>query len=146
MSTPRDRPSPGHAGTPPLNGLDDRPVRWIVDDAPAFVEREVRRGRQYDGIVLDPPSYGHGPAKTAWRLEDDLPGLLLACGRLLAPDGFVLLTAHTEGYGRNGCTSSSRRRSSAAQRFAGGMAELELRSAAGGDLALGAFAKLDAGR
>ena len=48
-----------------LSGLADRPIRWIVDDALAFVEREARRGRRYDGVVLDPPTYGHGPAAAA---------------------------------------------------------------------------------
>ena len=61
----------------------DRPIRWIVDDAVAFTEREVRRGRRYAGIVLDPPSYGHGPGSGAWRIEDDLPALLAATGGLL---------------------------------------------------------------
>ena len=80
-----------------LSGLADRPVRWIVDDAVAFTEREVRRGRRYAGVVLDPPSYGHGPGSGAWRIDDDLPGLLAVGARLLDPDGFVLLTAHTAG-------------------------------------------------
>jgi 23S rRNA (cytosine1962-C5)-methyltransferase len=82
-----------------LAGLADRPVRWIVDDAAAFVDREMRRGRRYAGIVLDPPSYGHGPGSRAWRIDDDLPRLLAACAGILAADGFVLLTAHTSGFG-----------------------------------------------
>ena len=82
-----------------LSGLADRPVRWIVDDAAAFVDREARRGRRYAGIVLDPPSYGHASGAPAWRIEDDLPGLLTACARILEPDGFALLTAHTVGFG-----------------------------------------------
>ncbi|MGZ8515613.1 MAG: class I SAM-dependent methyltransferase [Candidatus Limnocylindrales bacterium] len=81
-----------------LSGLSDRPIRWIVDDALAFTEREARRGRQYAGIVLDPPSYGHGPGAHPWRLEEDLERLLAACDRVLEPDGFVLLTAHTPGF------------------------------------------------
>ena len=79
------------------SALGDRPIRWIVDDAVAFAQREVRRGRRYAGVVLDPPSYGHGPGTRAWRIDDDLPGLLQATARLLEPDGFVLLTAHTAG-------------------------------------------------
>ena len=78
-----------------LNGLDDRPIRWLIDDVPAFVAREVRRGRRYDGVVLDPPTYGHGPSGTAWRLERDLPPLLDQIDRLLRPDGFLVLTAHS---------------------------------------------------
>lgn len=81
-----------------LAGLAERPIRWIVDDAVAFTEREVRRGRRYGGIVLDPPSYGHGPGAGAWRIEEDLDRLLAACARLLEPDGFALLTAHTAGF------------------------------------------------
>ena len=77
------------------SGLADRPVRWIVDDALAFSEREVRRGRTYDGVILDPPSYGHGPGGQTWRIEQDLERLLDVCGRLLDPTGFLLLTAHT---------------------------------------------------
>jgi len=77
-----------------LSGLADRPVRWIVDDALAFVRREARRGRRYNGFVLDPPTYGHGPAGTRWELEDALPELLTACAAIADPDAFVLLTAH----------------------------------------------------
>jgi 23S rRNA (cytosine1962-C5)-methyltransferase len=79
-----------------LSGLADRPIRWLVDDAAAFVAREARRGRRYDGIVLDPPSFGHAKGRR-WRLEDELPGLLRASARILADNGFVLLTAHTTG-------------------------------------------------
>jgi 23S rRNA (cytosine1962-C5)-methyltransferase len=81
-----------------LSGLADRPIRWLVDDAPAFAARELRRGMRYDGIVLDPPSYGHG-GRRAWRLARDLGDLLGTCAGLLdrtAP--FVLLTAHTPGF------------------------------------------------
>ena len=77
------------------SGLGDRPIRWIVDDALAFAEREVRRGRRYDGLVLDPPSYGHGPAGQPWRLAEQLPTLIETCAALLEPHAFVLLTAHT---------------------------------------------------
>jgi 23S rRNA (cytosine1962-C5)-methyltransferase len=59
--------------------------------------REARRGRRYAGLVLDPPTYGHGPRGEAWRLSEDLDALLATCAPLLAPDGFVLLTAHTPG-------------------------------------------------
>ncbi len=83
-----------------LNGLAGAQIRWISDDAAAFAERELRRGRRFAGIVLDPPSYGHGATGRAWRLADDLPALLAACAELL-DDGpaFVLLTAHTPGFG-----------------------------------------------
>ena len=83
-----------------LSRLEDRPVRWIADDATAFVARERRRGRRYDGIVLDPPSFGRakqGRRSLTWRLEDQLPALLDACHAVAAEDAWVLLTAHTEG-------------------------------------------------
>jgi 23S rRNA (cytosine1962-C5)-methyltransferase len=81
-----------------LSGLDGRPVRWIVDDAVAFTLRESRRGRRYAGILLDPPTYGHGPGARPWRVEHDLPGLLAACAAIMEGDGFVLLTSHTPGF------------------------------------------------
>jgi 23S rRNA (cytosine1962-C5)-methyltransferase len=80
-----------------LNELADRPIRWLVDDADAFVAREIRRERRYDGVVLDPPTYGHGTSGKAWRLEDDVEPLLADVRRLLSPNGWVLLSAHTEG-------------------------------------------------
>ena len=83
-----------------LSGLAGRPVRWIVDDARAFVARELRRGRRFDGVVLDPPSYGHGPRGRGWQLQDDLALLLRQLAELVdAPKGFVLLTAHTPPFG-----------------------------------------------
>ena len=82
-----------------LSGLDDRPIRWIVDDVDAFVGREIRRERHYDGIVLDPPSYGHGRGGRAWRLEERLGPLLAKCARVTARDpALVILSAHTPGF------------------------------------------------
>ena len=78
-----------------LTGLADRPIRWLVDDAAAFVAREARRGRRYDGVVLDPPAFGRASGHE-WRLENDLPLLLVACRAIAADDAFVLLTAHSE--------------------------------------------------
>jgi 23S rRNA (cytosine1962-C5)-methyltransferase len=80
-----------------LSRLADRPVKWLVDDAETFVRREGRRGHRYDGIILDPPSYGHGRGGPAWRLEERLQVLLDACQAIAAPTAFVLLTAHAEG-------------------------------------------------
>jgi 23S rRNA (cytosine1962-C5)-methyltransferase len=79
-----------------LSGLADRPIRWLVDDVTTFVAREARRGRRYDGIVLDPPSFGHARGRR-WRLADQLPDLLAACRAVATDDAFVLLTAHTAG-------------------------------------------------
>jgi 23S rRNA (cytosine1962-C5)-methyltransferase len=81
-----------------LSDLASAPVRWIVDDALAFVRREARRGRRYDGVVLDPPSYGHGPRGERWTLDDQLPELLDAAIAVAASDAFILATAHPEGW------------------------------------------------
>ena len=72
-----------------LSGLAAAPIRWIVDDARAFAAREVRRGRRYEAIVLDPPSYGHGPKGKAWLIERNLMPLLECCCQLLAPAAVV---------------------------------------------------------
>ncbi|MBV9789462.1 MAG: class I SAM-dependent methyltransferase [Chloroflexi bacterium] len=78
-----------------LSKLDAAPIRWILDDALKFVRREVRRGAQYDGIVVDPPPFGRGPKGEIWRLEESLPELLGECRKLLSPSPlFVVLTAY----------------------------------------------------
>lgn len=78
-----------------LCGLDHAPIRWIVDDAAGFAAREGRRGRRYDGILLDPPKYGRGPEGDVWRLEEDLPGLIAACRKLLDRESrFLFLTVY----------------------------------------------------
>ena len=78
-----------------LSGMAAAPVRWIVDDAAKFVAREVRRGRRYDGILLDPPKYGRGPEGEIWRLEEDLPRLVADCRKLLDADSrFLFLTVY----------------------------------------------------
>ena len=83
-----------------LSDLAAAPIRWIVDDALAFTRREARRERRYAGIVLDPPSFGHGPGGRPWQLETGLAELLEACAAILARQrAFVVLTAHTPGFG-----------------------------------------------
>ncbi len=78
-----------------LSGMEDRPIRWIVDDAVKFTAREVRRGRRYDGIILDPPKFGRGPEGEVWRLEDGLPSLIGECASLLDKDSrFLFLTVY----------------------------------------------------
>lgn len=78
-----------------LSGLEDRPIRWICDDAQKFAAREVRRGRQYEAVILDPPKFGRGPKNEVWNILDDLPALMADVARLLSPDGgFVVLTAY----------------------------------------------------
>ena len=78
-----------------LSGMEDRPIRWLVDDAAKFAAREVRRGRRYDGIILDPPKFGRGPGGETWRLEEGLPGLVGDCRKLLDGDSrFLFLTVY----------------------------------------------------
>jgi 23S rRNA (cytosine1962-C5)-methyltransferase len=78
-----------------LSGLDERPIRWLVDDAGKFTAREVRRGRRYDGILLDPPKFGRGPAGEVWRLEESLAPLLADCRKLIDADSrFLVLTVY----------------------------------------------------
>lgn len=78
-----------------LSGMAERPIRWLVDDAAKFAAREVRRGRRYDGIILDPPKFGRGPAGEIWRLEEGLPGLIADCRKLLDADSrFLVLTVY----------------------------------------------------
>ena len=75
--------------------MADRPIRWLVDDAGKFAAREVRRGRRYDGIILDPPKFGRGPEGEVWRLEEHLAPLLADCRRLLDADSrFLVLTVY----------------------------------------------------
>ncbi len=78
-----------------LSGITARPLRWIVDDAGKFAAREVRRGKRYDGIILDPPKFGRGPEGEVWRLEEHLPGLLADCRALLDEGSkFLFLTVY----------------------------------------------------
>jgi 23S rRNA (cytosine1962-C5)-methyltransferase len=78
-----------------LSGMDERPIRWLTDDAARFTAREVRRGKRYDGIILDPPKFGRGPEGEVWRLEEHLPGLVADCRRLLdAESRFLFLTVY----------------------------------------------------
>lgn len=125
-----------------LSGLADRPVRWIVDDAAAFVAREIRRGRRYDAVVLDPPSYGHAPGGRTWRLEERLAELLDACAALTGGDPlFALASAHTPGFGpdrvADELAAAYRRRLGQVER-----GELILRAESGARLRLGAWARI----
>ena len=80
------------------SGLSDRPVRWIVDDCKKFVEREIRRGRRYDAIIMDPPSYGRGPGGEVWKLETNLwPFVELVSGVLSDDPLFVIINSYTTG-------------------------------------------------
>jgi 23S rRNA (cytosine1962-C5)-methyltransferase len=79
-----------------LNGLDEKPIRWIVDDVTKFLEREHRRERSYDLVILDPPSYGRGAKGEVFKIENDLPPLLALVGKLMSNEPLgVLLSCHT---------------------------------------------------
>ena len=81
-----------------LSKVADRPVRWIVDDCVKFVQREIRRGNKYDGIIMDPPSYGRGPGGEIWKLEEQLFPLVELCAQVLSDDAkFFILNSYTTG-------------------------------------------------
>lgn len=81
-----------------LSHLQDRPVRWLVDDCIKFVQKEKRRGKQYDGIIMDPPSYGRGPGGEVWKLEEQLYDLCGLCSSVLSPNArFFILNSYTTG-------------------------------------------------
>ena len=80
------------------SGLEHAPIRWIVDDCAKFVEREIRRGRKYDGVIMDPPSYGRGPSGEVWKLEENLyPFVELVSGVLSDNPLFFLISSYTTG-------------------------------------------------
>ena len=81
-----------------LSGLADAPIRWIVDDCAKFVEREIRRGKTYDAIIMDPPSYGRGPSGEVWKLEENLYPFVRLCAQVLSDRPlFVILNSYTTG-------------------------------------------------
>ena len=80
------------------SGLGDRPVRWLVDDCTKFVEREIRRGSRYDGIIMDPPSYGRGPKGEIWKIETSVFPFIQLAAQLLSEDAlFFLINSYTTG-------------------------------------------------
>ena len=81
-----------------LSSLSDKPVRWLVDDCVKFVQREQRRGNKYDGIIMDPPSYGRGPGGEVWKLEEQLFSLVELCSGILSDNPvFFILNSYTTG-------------------------------------------------
>lgn len=81
-----------------LSGLSDRPVRFIVDDCKKFIEREIRRGNKYDGIIMDPPSYGRGPTGEVWKIEENIDDFVALTAQLLSDKPlFFLLNSYTTG-------------------------------------------------
>ena len=81
-----------------LSGLEQAPIRWIVDDCAKFVEREIRRGRRYDALIMDPPSYGRGPSGEVWKLERDLWPFVELASKVLSDNPlFVIINSYTTG-------------------------------------------------
>ncbi|MEK7501837.1 MAG: class I SAM-dependent methyltransferase, partial [Patescibacteria group bacterium] len=82
-----------------LSELKDKPIRWILDDARAFVRRELKRDRKYDGIIMDPPTFGHGPDNEVWEIEEDLLPFIESCFELLSDKPlFFLINGYASGY------------------------------------------------
>ena len=82
-----------------ISGLAEKPIRWILDDARVFLNREVKRGNRYDGIIMDPPAFGHGPNKELWKIEDHFLDLLdLTMKTLTEKPLFLLINGYSSGY------------------------------------------------
>ena len=82
-----------------LSGLADKPIRWIIEDARLFVEREIKRGRKYDGIIMDPPAFGHSPTSELWKIEDHFLPLIEDCMKLMSDKPlFFLINGYSAGY------------------------------------------------
>lgn len=82
-----------------LSGLENAPIRWIIDDVLIFLKREIKRGRKYDAIIMDPPSFGHGPKDELWKIEEHFLELMKLCKEILSPDPlFILINGYTAGY------------------------------------------------
>lgn len=123
------------------SGLGSRPIRWIVDDALTFCHREARRGRRYEVIVLDPPSYGHGPSGRGRRLDEELGQLLAATASVLRPMGSLLVTSHTPGLDGPWLARLVGDTLDPGRSVAGGSSAIEARS--GATLEVGAFARTE---
>jgi 23S rRNA (cytosine1962-C5)-methyltransferase len=82
-----------------LSGLADAPIRWIVEDCVMFLKREIKRGHRYDAIIMDPPSFGHGPKDELWKIESHFLELMDLCKQILSDKPlFVLINGYTAGY------------------------------------------------
>jgi 23S rRNA (cytosine1962-C5)-methyltransferase len=82
-----------------ISGLEDKPIRWIVDDVLLFLKREVKRGNKYDAIIMDPPAFGHGPNDELWKIEENFLELIKLCKELLSNNPiFILINGYTAGY------------------------------------------------
>lgn len=82
-----------------LSGLEEKPIRWIVEDVLVFVTREIKRGVKYDAVIMDPPAFGHGPGGELWKIEEDFLKLIELCGEMLSDKPlFVLINGYAAGY------------------------------------------------
>ena len=85
-----------------LSGLKDAPIRWLIEDVVLFLKREIKRGRKYDAIIMDPPSFGHGPKDELWKIEEDFLNLMELCKQVLSDEPlFILINGYTAGYQNN---------------------------------------------
>jgi 23S rRNA (cytosine1962-C5)-methyltransferase len=123
-----------------LSGIPEDRTRFIVEDVKAFVSRELRRGNRYDGILMDPPSYGRGPGGEVWKLEDELYGLAELCARLLSDTpAFYLINGYTTGFAASVLGNVLER--CMGGRGAAEAGEIALRVSSGGVLPCGATAR-----
>lgn len=82
-----------------LSGLEDAPIRWMIEDVLVFVKKEIKRGKKYDGIIMDPPAFGHGPAGELWKIEENFVELVQLCAELLSDEPlFFLINGYAAGY------------------------------------------------
>ena len=127
-------------GNMELSGLDG--IRWIIEDALKFARREARRGNLYQGLILDPPAYGHGPDGERWKLDECLYELLAQCAAILAPErSFMVLNLYSNGY--SAVLADTLVRSAFGTKFASlDYGELVLRDRAGKALPLSVFSRL----
>jgi 23S rRNA (cytosine1962-C5)-methyltransferase len=128
-----------------LSGLADAPIRWIAEDAMTFVRRELKRGNAYDAVILDPPSYGHGPRGEVWQTAKHLAELVAMCGQLTAGRRrFMLLTCHTPGVGPVELAAMLANLDEPTGRVSAG--PMTLRAATGAELPSGTVARWQRGR